>query len=117
KISAERAPAAGATSHGASAAAPSHPVPPETRPPIPTTPASDAPPIPGLAAGDLEAFYARFVQAHQTASGAPPKATLEQMRAKLQNELPKLLGEKGGRVVLDVEVEGGKVRLKARQVR
>jgi hypothetical protein len=73
--------------------------------------------IPGLADGDLEAFYARFVEAHQTAVGAPPKATLEQMRTKLRSELPKLLGEKGGRVVLDVEVEGGKVRLKARPVR
>lgn len=73
--------------------------------------------VPGLAAGELEAFYARFVQAHQQAVGAPPTATLEQMRAKLRNELPKLLGDKGGRVVLDVAVEGGKVRLKARPVR
>ena len=82
------------------------------RPPAPA--AAD---IPGLAEGDLEAFYDRFVQAHQSATGAPPKATLEQMRTKLRTELPKLIGEKGGRVVLDVEVADGKVRLKARPAR
>jgi hypothetical protein len=93
---------------------------PEAKPGPPAAPPASGRPadvIPGLATGDLEAFYARFVQAHQSATGAAPKATLEQMRAKLKNELPKLLGEKGGRVVLDVEVEGGKVRLKARPVR
>ena len=89
----------------------------KTGPTAPSTSGASADVIPGLAAGDLEAFYARFVQAHQSATGAAPKATLEQMRAKLQNELPKLLGDKGGRVVLDVEVEGGKVRLKARPAR
>jgi hypothetical protein len=98
---------------------------PQEEPPVPAakaTPAlpvsgAGAEPIPGLAAGDLEAFYARFVEAHRSATGAAPKATLEQMRTKLQNELPRLLGDKGGRVSLDVEVEGGKVRLKARPVR
>jgi hypothetical protein len=90
---------------------------PQASPPSQPVSGATAGLIPGLGAGDLEAFYARFVQAHQSATGAAPKATLEQMRAKLQNELPKLLGEKGGRVVLDVEVEGGKVRLKARPVR
>jgi hypothetical protein len=109
KLSAARSAASAGGEDGPSAPAPQTPPPPQ--------PGGAAGLIPGLGAGDLEAFYARFVQAHQSATGAAPKATLEQMRAKLQNELPKLLGEKGGRVVLDVEIEGGKVRLKARPVR
>jgi hypothetical protein len=84
--------------------------------PAPTAAAAPADVLPGLGAGDLEAFYAKFVQAHQSTAGAVPKVTLEQMRAKLRNELPKIVGD-GGRVALDVEIEGGKVRLKARPIR
>jgi hypothetical protein len=73
--------------------------------------------VPGLAPGELESFYARLAQAHQQTLGAPPKASLEQMRAKLRAELPRLLGPDGGRVTLDFAIENGKVRLKARPVK
>ena len=73
--------------------------------------------VPGLGPGELEAFYARFSEAHQRTVGAPPKASLEQMRAKLRAELPKLIGPDGGRVTLDFAIENGKVRLKARPAR
>jgi hypothetical protein len=121
KLSASRAQAAADQAGGETPAVPAERPAPRTDASPGSTAAAGAgdprPPIPGLAAGDLEAFYDRFVAAHQSAVGSPPKATLDQMRAKLQSELPKLLGDKGGRVVLDVEVADGKVRLKARPVR
>jgi hypothetical protein len=73
--------------------------------------------VPGLAPGEMEAFYARFSEAHQRTLGSPPKASLEEMRAKLRRELPKLIGPDGGRVTLDFTITDGKVRLKARPVR
>ncbi len=73
--------------------------------------------VPGLGAGELETFYARYAAVHEQATGGPPRASLEQMRSKLQQEIPKLIGDTGGRVELDVAVEGGKVRLKVRPVR
>ena len=74
--------------------------------------------LPGLRAGALEDFYRRYVDAHVKAVGAPPKASLDQMRAKLQQDLPKILSDQRcERVELDVSVDGGKVRLRARPVR
>jgi hypothetical protein len=81
------------------------------------SPAAAAGDVPGLAPGELEAFYVRFSEAHQRTLGAPPKASLEQMRAKLRAELPKLIAAEGGRVTLDFAIENGKVRLKARPAR
>ena len=104
------APNAGPPPTGASPVSPASP-PPASAASRSPAPASD---IPGLGPGDLEAFYTRFVDAHVQAVGAPPRATLEEMGAKLRRELPKLVGSEGGRVVLDVVVDGGKVRLKAR---
>ena len=79
--------------------------------------------VPGMAPGEFDAFYDRFVEAHQRASGAPPRATKEQLRSKLQQDLPRLVaqasqeGHTTTRVEMDVLVENGKVRLKARPVR
>ena len=74
--------------------------------------------LPGLRDGALEDFYKRYVKAHTDALGAPPKASLEQMRAKLQQDLPKILTQQNcNRVELDVAVDGGKVRLRARPVK
>jgi hypothetical protein len=74
--------------------------------------------LPGLRDGALEDFYQRYVKAHTDAVGAPPKASLEQMRAKLQQDLPKILAQQNcARVELDVAVDGGKVRLRARPVK
>jgi hypothetical protein len=77
----------------------------------------DAAELPGVGPGEFEAFYARFVDAHRQLGAAAPKASMDALRARLRQELPKLLGDKGGRVSLDVAVENGKVRLKARPVR
>lgn len=96
------------------AARPAPPPPTPARPPAPS-PTEEG--VPGLRPGELEAFYARFVDTHQRVSGAPPKVSLEQMRAKLRQELPKLLGPDGGRVALDLAVEGERVRLKARPIK
>jgi len=74
--------------------------------------------VPGLAGGEMEDFYKRFVKAHTETAGAPPKASLEQMRAKLQQDLPRIMAMEGClRVRLDVAVEGGKVRLRVRPVK
>lgn len=73
--------------------------------------------VPGLNPGEFDAFYDRFVAAHREAAGVMPQTSKEQLRTRLQQDLPKLLGEKGGKVALDVSVENGKVRLKARPVR
>ena len=76
---------------------------------------SSAPLLPGLREGALEDFYQRYVKAHIEAVGAPPKATLDQVRAKLQQDLPRILADKRcDRIELDLAVDNGKVRLKAR---
>lgn len=98
------------------------------KPETPTAATASAPPahaghsagptdVPGMAPGEFDAFYNRFVEAHQQASGAPPKASKDQLRSKLQQDLAKLVGAAGGRVEMEVLVEGGKVRLKARPKR
>ena len=74
--------------------------------------------LPGLSQGALEDFYRKYVDAHTRAAGVAPKASLDQMRAKLERDLPRILAEQGcDRVELDVAVDGGKVRLRARPVR
>jgi hypothetical protein len=74
--------------------------------------------LPGLRPGALEDFYRKYVEAHTRAAGAPPKASLEQMRAKLEKDLPRILADQRcDRIELDVAVDGTKVRLRARPVR
>jgi hypothetical protein len=99
-----------AASRAAAAPAPAKPAAPR--------PSAAAPELPGLREGALEDFYQRYVKAHTDTLGAPPKASLEQMRAKLQQDLPKILAQQNcARVELDVAVDGGKVRLRARPVK
>jgi hypothetical protein len=74
--------------------------------------------VPGLASGELEDFYRRFVKAHTETAGAPPRASLAQMRAKLQQDLPRIMAMEGClRVRLDIAVEAGKVKLRVRPVK
>jgi hypothetical protein len=100
---------------GTDAAAPAGPPPPvapAAKPPAPEPPAAAA--LPGLRSGELEDFYTRYVKAHRDATGAPPKASLEQMRARLEQDLPRILAQQQcQRIKLDVAIEGGKVRLRA----
>ena len=69
---------------------------------------------PGLSEEQLQSFYREFVQVHQQAAGVPPKATAEQLRGKLEKLLA---GQSFENVELDVAVEGGKVKVRARPVR
>jgi hypothetical protein len=74
--------------------------------------------LPGLRPGALEDFYRKYVEAHTRAAGAPPKASLAQMRAKLEKDLPRILADQRcDRIELDVAIDGDKVRLRARPVR
>jgi hypothetical protein len=95
--------------------------PPAATSPVPAAaarPVAATPSLPGLREGALEDFYQRYVKAHTDAVGAPPKASLEQMRAKLQQDLPRILAQQNcARVELDVAVDGGKVRLRARPLK
>jgi hypothetical protein len=105
---------------GASASASPAAKPKETDATSPTpspTPPSPRAEVPGLAPGEFDAFYERFVSAHREAAGAMPQTSKEQLRSRLQQDLPKLIGQEGGKVALDVSVENGKVRLKARPIR
>jgi hypothetical protein len=110
------APAVSPAAAPAAAASPATAPPGAPRPaaaPSPPPPPA-APALPGLRSGELEDFYTRYAKAHQDATGAPPRATLEQMRAKLEQDLPRILAQQQcQRIKLDVAVEGGKVRLRA----
>jgi hypothetical protein len=89
--------------------------PPEAAPAAPPPPEAPAPkPAPRLGAEQLAAFYRKYADAHQRALGAPPKATPEQLRGKLEKLLE---GQTFDRIELDVSVEGGKIRVRARPVR
>ncbi len=93
-----------------SAPAPAAAQPPSSRAPRPE--------VPGWNDEALAAFYGRYADAHARTGGASPKMTLDQMRARLALEIPRILTDKRcARVDLDVEVDGGRVRLKAKPVR
>jgi hypothetical protein len=103
--------------HNQQAAARAGTATPSAAPPTTPRPAAAAA-LPGLRDGALEDFYQRYVKAHTEATGGAPKASLEQMRAKLQQDLPKILAQQNcARVELDIAVDGGKVRLRARPVK
>jgi hypothetical protein len=74
--------------------------------------------VPGVSEEAFRAFYDRYVSAHVKAGGAPPRVTADQLRQKLGAETARILAEKKcARVDLDVEIEGGKVKLKAKPIR
>ncbi len=84
----------------------------------PTVPARPRPPGPALADRDFDDFYRRYVDAHQSIGAAAPSVNATAMRAKLDREIPRILADKNcARVNLEVFVEDGKVRMRARPVR
>jgi hypothetical protein len=72
------------------------------------------PPASRLGAEQLAAFYRKYAEAHQRAVGTPPKVTAEQLRGKLEKLLE---GQSFERVELDVSVDNGKIRVRAKPVR
>jgi hypothetical protein len=72
------------------------------------------PPASRLGAEQLAAFYRKYAEAHQRAVGGPPKVTAEQLRGKLEKLLE---GQSFERVELDVSVDNGKIRVRAKPVR
>jgi hypothetical protein len=99
------------------------PAPRSSPPPIPasarrspspdaTTPA--APPLTGLADGDFEGAYQRYVEAHQALGIEAQAVSKEKLRLRLGRQLPKILEEQQcDRVRLEIAVEEGKVRVRA----
>lgn len=97
---------------------PSGPVPLSVSGPVsaPVRPASAA--IPGVREGQVEAFYEKYVAAHEQATGTRPALSFDQMRERLRKEIPRILGDKNCKAIdLDVVVDAGKVRLRARPIR
>jgi hypothetical protein len=95
--------------------APAAPAPEGT--PSPPAPAPEPAPRPAasrLGSEQLAAFYRKYAEAHQRAVGTPPKVTPEQLRGKLEKLLE---GQSFERVELDVTVDGGKIRVRAKPVR
>jgi hypothetical protein len=82
-------------------------------------PAPAAPAAPAAAAvaggrldeAQLQAFFRKYSEAHMQALGTPPRATLDQLRGKLDKLLA---GQPLERVELDVSVEDGKIKVRAR---
>ncbi len=90
------------------------PVPDEQQTPPPIT---TSPPPHRLADGEFDTFYKRYVDAHQT-TGTPLSVEPAALRAKLDREIARIMAAKScARVDLDVQIDGGKVRLRARPVK
>ncbi len=85
---------------------------PAADPPAATAP----PPATGgrLDEAQLQTFFRKYTEAHVKALGTPPRATPEQLRGKLERLLA---GQTFDRVELDVSVEDGKIKVRARPVR
>jgi hypothetical protein len=78
----------------------------------PSPPASS---LPGLSEQDLREAYARFMDAHRKLGTDAAAPSLDKIRSRLRAQLPQILADrKWGRVALDVAVENGKVRLRAK---
>jgi hypothetical protein len=73
-----------------------------------------APPLAGLADGDFDGAYQRYIEAHQKLGIEAQAVSKEKLRQRLGKQLPKILDEqKCQSVRLEVAVEEGKVRLRA----
>jgi hypothetical protein len=81
--------------------------------PPPASPEPKAIPSPRLSEEQLQSFYRRYAEAHQK-TGTPLRATAEQLRDRLEKLLA---GQTFAKFELDVAVEGGKVKVRARPVR
>jgi hypothetical protein len=74
--------------------------------------------VPGVTDAQVEAFFKKYVDTHVATVGAAPRITLDQMKDRLRQELPRVLEAKKCRALdLDVAVEDGKVRLRVRPAR
>jgi hypothetical protein len=77
--------------------------------------AAAPPPLPGLSESDLQEAYARFMDAHRRMGSDASAPSLEKIRTRLGAQLPQILANRQwGRVTLEVAVDGGKVRLRAK---
>lgn len=76
------------------------------------------PAIPGLDDAELDRVYQNYVETCQKMNDPRGSITRDKLREKLRAQVPKLLEQRGARkVALDVAVEDGRVRLKARPVK
>jgi hypothetical protein len=80
----------------------------------PAAPSAEPTSGPRLEEAQLQAFFKKYSEAHQQALGMPPKASPEQLRQKLERLLA---GQRFDKVELDVSVEEGKIRVRARPAR
>jgi hypothetical protein len=72
------------------------------------------PALPGLSEPDFESAYASYLAAHHDLGTVAAAASKEKIRARLGQQLPRILAEQGcERVRIEVAVEAGKVRLRA----
>ncbi len=117
---ASQAPVIGPPSPGGAAAL--APKPSSGPPPIPAyarrSPNPDLavarPALPGLSEPDFESAYASYLAAHHDLGTVAAAASKEKIRARLGQQLPRILAEQGcERVRIEVAVEAGKVRLRA----
>lgn len=87
-------------------------------PPAPTTQPVAPPRPPGLSDSDLRGFYQRYVDARQVSQDPRPAIPFEQLRGRLLEQAPRLLEDKRvHRIELEVAVEDGKVKVRAKPVR
>jgi hypothetical protein len=87
---------------------------PSVAAPLPPQPASPEPSLPGLSDQDFEGAYERYRDAHKQLGNEAQAMPKDKMRARLQKQLPRILGEQRcAQVRLEIAVEDGKVRLRA----
>ncbi len=92
---------------------------PKTASAAPATPATpEKTVVPGVSDHEVAEFFRRYMDAHALTGNTLPTVTLDQMKVRLARELPKVLAEKNcTRVDLQVVVEGGKVRMRAKPIK
>jgi hypothetical protein len=84
------------------------------RSPNPDSAAPATPSLAGLAEGDFEGAYQRYMEAHRKLGIEEQAVTKEKLRQRLGKQLPRILDEqKCSSVRLEIAVEEGKVRLRA----
>jgi hypothetical protein len=94
---------------GMAASAPAAPVPPAA-----SAPAA----VPGMSDADVEALHARYDQAARSIDGARRGPSISKLRELLSKRVPVLLSQHGtSRVSFDVEVQDGRVVLRAKPAR
>jgi hypothetical protein len=84
------------------------------RPSNPSGAIPAAPALTGLADGDFEGAYQKYMEAHRALGIEAQAVTQEKLRQRLGKQLPRILEEQRcERVRLEIAVEDGKVRLRA----